>query len=162
MIDVVDTNVIAVANGYYENIENDCLSNCIDYLSQHESKKFALDDTYEILNEYFRYANRSGQPNIGDAFVKWLWENHTNPNVCELVTITKSEDEDILYNEIPDIENLTGFDRSDQKFLAVALQTSQDATIINATDSDWINYHKAITSLGISINNICPGRYELT
>jgi hypothetical protein len=116
-----------------------------------------LDDKYLIFQEYRRYASPSGQPRIGDAFLKWLWTNHTNPQFCELVCITPTGDDRRLFEEIPDQENLKGFDPSDQKFLAVALKSQFSATINNATDSDWEDFSEAIERLGIKIHQLCPG-----
>lgn len=153
---IIDTNVIAVANGRFEGIATQCIQNCHLFLKSVREKLISLDDKLLILQEYFGYANLSGQPGLGDAFLKWLWTNYANPRFCELITITSTGDDDRLFEEIPDIEDLKGFDRSDQKFLAVALKSQLTATIHNATDSDWEQFSAPIEELGVFINQLCP------
>ncbi|TAK43157.1 MAG: hypothetical protein EPO28_06335 [Saprospiraceae bacterium] len=154
---IIDTNVLAVANGRFDGISPDCLRSCQQFLGTAHHQRISLDDKILIFKEYFRYASPRGQPGIGDAFLKWLWTNHANPELCELVSITPTGDDRRLFEEIPGQEDLKGFDPSDQKFLAVALGSRFTATINNATDSDWEDFSEAIEKLGIVVHQLCPG-----
>ena len=42
----------------------------------------------------------------------------------------------------------------DAKFLAVAVKA--DATIVNATDSDWAEHRELTDRLGIRVRQLCP------
>ncbi|MEZ4983811.1 MAG: hypothetical protein R2795_02035 [Saprospiraceae bacterium] len=161
MADIIDTNVIAVSNFENENVRTDCLEACINYLSSYTNRTYAVDSENRIFNEYFRYARRAGTPNVGDAFAAWLWNNQANPNFCELVTITESGDEVIVFNEIPFNEELLGFDKADQKFLAVAIACTGLGNIVNATDSDWNQYREAVQNTGVQVTELCPDTYSV-
>ena len=50
--------------------------------------------------------------------------------------------------------NVPMFDRSDRKFLAVAV--SATAVILNATDSDWGEQHELMDALGVEVEHLCP------
>ena len=152
---IIDTNVLIVANQESEQASKQCVINCINVLEQVREEKISMDSKYLIYQEYKRYCNHSGQPNVGDAFFKWLHDNQANEEICEVVTITDSGNEQIIFNEIPFNDDLIGFDKSDQKFLAVALASKFDAFIHNATDSDWEQFKNPIKDLGVNVNEIC-------
>lgn len=54
------------------------------------------------------------------------------------------------FEELP--ENT--FDRSDRKFLAVAVVAR--AVVLNATDSDWGEQQALMDELGVEVNELCP------
>ena len=87
---VVDTNVPKVANGFSEQASEDCVEICVERLEQITKGeiKLALDDQRRIIDEYRRQLNPSGQPGFGDAFLKWVEINWTNPERCCRVEIT--------------------------------------------------------------------------
>ncbi len=161
---VVDTNVLVTANGQHPEACLLCLRQCVDLLESFTRRKrlILIDEGYLILNEYSRYASSSGQPGVGDAFLKWVYERHTNEAFVRRMPITPSEDRQSwrCFEEIPELEDLQGFDRSDQKFLAVALvfsgQRGCSSVIHNATDSDWRNFQEPIEKLGIRLHQLCP------
>ncbi len=72
MMVVVDTNVAVVANGHSEQASQDCVRNCAERLYQitSGSKKLVLDDQWRIIGEYRDNLRSSGQPGVGDAFLK--------------------------------------------------------------------------------------------
>jgi hypothetical protein len=89
----------------------------------------------------------------GDAFLKWVWD-HQATSRCEQVTITQiSEGE---FAEFSDSESLKDFDKSDRKFVAVALTHHAKPAIANAVDSDWYNHKQALTEHGVKLNFLCP------
>ena len=137
---VLDTNVLAVANKKADHVSNNCIfesQKLLNGIVQHV-KKVSIDNQMLILNEYKNYANFSGQPNVGDIFFKWLFSNFGNTNICEIVPITLTNAEDILFQEIPNnLEGLERFDRADQKFLAVAFGSQYNVEIFEAADTDW-------------------------
>ena len=70
------------------------------------------------------------------------------------VAVTPSEDDRRGFEELP--ENT--FDRSDRKFLAVAVVAK--AVVLNATDSDWDEHGALMNRLGVKGRQLCP-RYAL-
>ena len=64
--------------------------------------KLALDDQRRIIDEYRRQLNPSGQPGFGDAFLKWVEINWTNPERCDLVEIRPVNGLEINFEEFPD------------------------------------------------------------
>jgi hypothetical protein len=67
---------------------------------------------------------------VGDAFLKWVLTNRTNPKHCEQVRITQIAEND--FAEFPRSQSLVGFDPSDRKFVAVALTHPQRPAIAAA------------------------------
>jgi hypothetical protein len=152
---VIDTNVFVVANGD-SHADQDCIITCIDELEKVRGKKIiSIDSNGLCFSEYFEHVNRSGQPGPGDAFVKWLWDNQANQDCCESVAITPVDDGRI-FDEFPNDPELTAFDRSDRKFVAVARNSQYQAKIINATDSDWWEVRIHFAKHQIDIEFLCP------
>jgi len=153
---VVDTNVPVTANGMADHVSDYCVNNCIERLKQVRKKEvLLLDDGMRILQEYMGYLSPSGQPGFGDIFMKWVWNNQSNPKLCKIIPIT-SLDERPYFSEFPNDDELDGFDRSDRKFVAVAKASGLNPPIINATDTDWWDYHQPLQQNGIQIEFICP------
>ena len=137
---VLDTNVLAVANKKAVQVSDECIFETQKLLNKivTEQQSTSIDNQWLILSEYKRYADFSGQPNVGDVFFKWLFSNLGKADICEIVPITLTNEEDILFQEIPDnLEGLERFDRADQKFLAVAFGSQYNAEILEAADTDW-------------------------
>lgn len=153
---VIDTNVIAVANWLHDTASITCIETCVAALVKARSKVVAVDSMQECFTEYFTYASRSGQPGVGDAFVKWLWDNQGYEKHCELVDITPVPDDPGNYEEYPDDPDLAGFDRSDKKFVAVAIASTQNHEIWNATDKHWWQYRVPFQRNGINLIFLCP------
>ncbi len=78
-------------------------------------------------------------------------------NICEKVEITPSEDR--KFEEFPDDISLASFDKSDRKFVAVAVKSKYSPKIVNATDSDWFNFEDAFKKHGIEILQLCPNLF---
>jgi hypothetical protein len=154
---IVDTNVLLVASRKAPQASLTCVITCIEYLETiQKSGTLVIDSHRLIISEYMNKNSMSGQPNSGDAFFKWVWD-HQATSRCEQVSITQiSEDE---FAEFPDSESLKNFDKSDRKFVAVALTHPAKPAIANAVDSDWRNYEEALANHGVSLNFLCP---ELT
>lgn len=154
---IIETNVIAVANELADHADTECIVACIDALQiAQEKKKIVIDSGQLLFDEYFRYANRAGQPGLGDFFVKWLWDNQANKRCCEIVTITPSSDDLDDFQEFPDDPELAGFHRDDRKFVAVALASKRKPKILNAVDTDWWHFRDQLRRHNVSIQFLCP------
>lgn len=153
---VIDTNVTIVANDRHPAAGIDCVSACIDSLVYARQHGVLMDDGYRIFEEYRRHLSHSGQPGLGDAFFKWLWDNQGNSQHCRLITITPRESDPTNFEEFPDEADLVAFDRSDRKFVAVALASGESPFILNATDTDWWIHRKALERNHVYIKFLCP------
>ena len=159
---IVDTNVIVIANGEADHASLDCIERCQDriqqILDQHE--KVVIDDGWRIFGEYERYVDPNSRKGIGDVFVKTLLQNQGNPNICKIVYIMPLAGNGTDFEEFPnDDDALTGFPKTDRKFIAVALAHQRDAgeipTILLAIDRGWLEFMNALVSHGINVDLIC-------
>jgi hypothetical protein len=151
----IDTNVLVVAN--MKNVDAtplQCLK-VIEFIEHIINNRLiiSIDDKGLILSEYRNYASHKGAPGVGDKFFKWL-HDYQGSNLCEKVKIHPFQNEHFEFEELDGLYQLIGFDRSDQKFVAVALKSENNCTICNAVDSDWENYADAFSELKIAIKNV--------
>ena len=154
---IVDTNVAVVANGGFEDASHDCKQLCIDSLEEITTGKvkLALDDQRRIIEEYHKYLNPDGQPGVGDAFLKWVEINWSNPARCNLVPITPVNGLDNEFEEFPDDPALKDFDPDDRKFIAVAIAHCAKPAILQAVDSKWLDFRDALQQHGVRVELIC-------
>ena len=153
---VIDTNVGVVANGKHEPAELNCIAACVEALKKARKQVVVVDEDFHIFEEYRRHLSPSGQPGAGDAFFKWLWNNQGNLNCCLKVKIVAKTGMNENFVEFPDNPDLSGFDPSDRKFVAVAVASEQNPPILNASDTDWWQYRKALDRNGIKVVFLCP------
>ncbi|MCX6582421.1 MAG: hypothetical protein NT166_19795 [Candidatus Aminicenantes bacterium] len=155
---IIDTNVLVVANDKYDKAGFEDVFECQRFLIdiQKNEKRLSVDSLGLIFNEYFNHARMAGQPGIGDAFVKWLWDNQGYESICEQVEITPDTDGTRGFLEFPGEKSLENFDWSDRKFVAVAVSSKFDALICNASDSDWWIFKKPLEKVGVKIKFLCP------
>ena len=159
----IDTNVLISANGVDTHASFKCQLRCIELLEQIISNKklILLDAEGDIFEEYQNYCDFSGKPGVGDFFFKWLHDHIANDELVRNLVVLKSNQEDIIYNVLKKIACLSGFDSSDQKFLAVAMTYEHNAVIHNATDSDWYNHRDCIAGIeGVAVNQLCPSLFQ--
>lgn len=152
---IVDTNVAIVANGKSPQADPDCVIACIEILEEvYLSGIIVIDDSKHILREYMRNLSMSGQPGPGDFFMKWVWTNQADLTRCKQVNITSSKHAGD-FDEFPNDPKLKKFDRSDRKFVAVALKQNCTPLILNAVDTDWAEHYEALHELGLQIAFLC-------
>ena len=148
---VVDTNVAIVANTRDTHADRLCQLACINKL-EHVVRQdvVVVDESGIILDEYGGYLSHSGQPGMGDAFFKHIFDHQYQDRNVRRVAVTPSDDDQRGFEELPE----NSFDRSDRVFLAVALVG--DATVLNATDSDWDEHMRLMDELGVEVEQLCP------
>jgi len=144
---IVDTNVAVVANERVSpQASLDCVAACVQNLiAIMESGILAMDDDSQILDEYLPYIRWHGELGVGDEFFKWVVDNHWNAERCHRVAIA-------TYPETPELAN---FDLSDRKFVQVALGHPERPPILNAVDSDWLDFAEALAQHGVTIQFLC-------
>ncbi|TGG77209.1 MAG: hypothetical protein ERJ69_09895, partial [Aphanocapsa feldmannii 288cV] len=109
-----------------------------------------LDDKDEIMDEYQKNLNFSGEPGVGDKFFKYLYYHQHSTQHTRRVLITKINDDDRSFEELP----ANNLDPSDRKFLAAAIVA--EAPIMNATDSDWQEQQALLDRLSVTVEQLCP------
>ncbi len=150
---VVDTNVMVVANGRHDGdrpVSSGCRAASIEFLLEFLKRDncVLVDYADAVLTEYRDYLNLSGQPGVGDRFLQELYRN-----VARIQRVDLPIGEDGEYADLhPDIA-ASGFDPSDRKFAALALQ--QGVPVANSVDSDWIEHLALLTDCGVVVNLLC-------
>lgn len=160
---IIDTNVLIIANGRTTTHlppPGCTVAAARRLLEIQASEIVVLDDKWLLIREYQKKQLRSGQNKVGDAFLLWLLQNRTNSSKCREVPVTVLDEQKQEYEPFPTDPTLAGFDPSDRKFVAVALShganyAGEIPQIVNATDSDWVNYEAALAPHGITIEFLC-------
>ena len=148
---VVDTNVALAANGRNTHAKRPCQLACIEKLENIcRQQVIVVDDKNLIFDEYKKSLNFAGAPGVGDKFFKHLFDHGYNKTRVRRVSITPCNDDRFGFTELPEND----LDKSDRKFLAAALVAQ--ATILNATDSDWSEQEALTQSLGVTVQQLCP------
>jgi hypothetical protein len=153
---VVDTNVPIVANGRPDPSNGGkspsprCRLAAIDFLEETiERRKVLLDLAGEIQSEYRDHLNSSGEPGVGDRFYQQIL--YSAPTYVERIDLPRGADGE--FEDFPTDPDLSDFDRSDRKFVAMANRTS--SVVVNATDSDWLNHRVELERNGIELHFVC-------
>lgn len=156
---IVDTNVAISANlatksDTGSNVPDACVSECVRQI-QNITKNggLVIDDVGEIFYEYISNLSLSGHPGVGDSFAKWVHDHQWNSKKVDRIVISKNGHS---YDQFPDHGDLTQFDNSDRKFVAVANVHPEKPTILQATDSKWWGWKDALAEVGINVEFLCP------
>ena len=148
---VVDTNVAIAANGRNTHADPECQLACVEKLEDVCRRQVVVvDDGGLIFDEYKERLNFAGAPGMGDTFFKHLFDHGYDETRVRRVSITPCSDDRLGFKELPE----NGLDKSDRKFLAVALVAQ--ATILNATDGDWSEQEALTNNLGVTVQQLCP------
>jgi len=146
----VDTNVLVAANGRDTHADLECQLASVDMLVAIRSdKSLLLDRGGEVLAEYLKYSNFSGQPGVGDEFFRWAFQNQG-----VLVSVELHKHEERVWVEFPDLAELKDFDPPDRKFVALAL-THPNSSVVNALDSDYVESNTGLAAAGVDVIEIC-------
>jgi hypothetical protein len=162
---VIDENVLIVAEKQAADKDtNDaCIQNCIEALRKVRSELLVLDSDSLIFTKYrkhFEPIRRNGQ---ATEFLIWLMQNQFYPDRCERVKITPlspSFAEVPLDLRSPDPVTNKIFDLDDHIWLAAAKASTNNPTILNATDKDWYQWQIQLEQHGFQIEFVCL--YKMT
>ena len=151
---VVDTKVPITANKNLDYLP--CAAQCANSLLQIMTVgTLLIDEGNLIFDEYRRHLSFSGQPGPGDVFFKWLVDNRHNRNLVLQIKLAPAGNGQDEYAAFPSDQSLRNFDRSDRKFVALALSYQGDSEILNAVDSDWWIFRDALERCGLRIRHLC-------
>lgn len=156
---IVDTNVPKTANYALDPAKipeelKPCVLACVEAVEHVVNRRcLVIDAGNEIFDEYRRQLSLKGQPGVGDHFMKWVHDNQWNLPHADRVAITRNGSS---YDEFPSHPDLTHFDNSDRKFIAVANAHPAKPPILQATDSKWWGWSDALALAGITVCFLCP------
>lgn len=152
---LVDTNVAMVANGKSDQASDALQLKSIAALVQLTQRGgLVLDAGGEIFAEYLRNLSLSGQPGVGDMFLKWVHDNQWTAERCERRSITTLHGDPRGYQEFPASNALSEFDASDRKFVAVACAGNPKRAILEAVDFKWWGWREALEAEGVHVHFI--------
>ena len=149
---VIDTNVPKLVNRLANriDIEEDllvCVEVCIEAVAEViRDGGLVIDEGGEIFDEYRNNLCLSGNPGVGDEFVKWVHDHQWDEAWIERVAIT--------VKDFP--AELQGFDPSDRKFVAVANAHPDKPEILQAVDSKWWGFKDVFVEIGLQVCFLCP------
>ncbi|MCY4613984.1 MAG: hypothetical protein OXB94_10255 [Nitrospira sp.] len=155
---LVDTNVPKTANLATQHdpnsdVSDDCVLACIGAVEHIIRKRgLVIDAGDEIFDEYRQQLSMKGQPGVGDRFMKWVHDHRWNADKVTQIPIVKNGNS---YDEFPNHAKLRNFDPSDRKFVAVANAHPGNPPILQATDSKWLGWEKALAKVGITVDFLC-------
>lgn len=153
---VVDTNVLLVANKDHEDVSEDCIIACIEAIDEiRRQGVVVIDDEWKILGEYHHKLNpNKGQPELGDAFLKWLLQRQANTR--HVVQVPVSESAQYWFEEFPSHDLQREFDPPDRKFIAVAAADGGNPRVFQAADCKWLSWWPQLAEAGIRFRFVCP------
>jgi hypothetical protein len=157
---VVDTNVAVIANGTSAPASADCAAASARALQDvMRSGHVFIDDAGEIVTEYRNNLAPFGQPLPGNAFLKWLLTHEWDRRRVTRVTVTRNNGS-TGFDELPVPDDGTRYDPSDCKFLAIAATHPEHPPILQAMDSKWFGWVKALETCGVTIHFLCRDEIE--
>lgn len=112
-----------------------------------------IDDEGEVLALYRKYLSGSGQPGVGDAFLKHLSDHQFDRRKVRRIALTRNDDRE--FEEFPMDSRLRTFDRADRIFVALAVAAPENPVVLNAVDSDYDEYAEALAAEGVRVRELC-------
>ena len=135
----------------------DCALACVRALhGVMVSGRIALDAGRIIIRQYMSNLLASGQPGVGDKFLKWVLTHQANPDRCARVSVTPRAGDQPSFEEFPNHPDLAGFDVSDRVFVAVSAAHPEKPPILEASDSKWWGWKGALEQCGVRVDFLCP------
>jgi hypothetical protein len=154
---VVDTNVLAVAEGLHTAASDECRASCIRLANKiHAGLPVAVDSTDSgeaILREYLSTLKKSKTSGVGRKRAIHLWSRRHDGTVCRRVDITRDGDSGESFEEV--LDNLKDFDNDDHKWIAVALIEETKPQIFQALDGEWWRRRKDFVEAGVDVQFLC-------
>lgn len=149
---VLDTNVLLVASAAHpyspwddaNHVPAEEQKKVFDWLAEFRidaSRNIVLDDLFTIYEEY---RNKLSDQDYGLQVV--------HEKMQSALRQVDLEWDDENYAVVPDA--FQTFDRSDRKFLAVALSDPKTIAIVNAADTDWLYFEKELEAAGVEVVHV--------
>jgi hypothetical protein len=149
---IIDTNVMMVANHQNTEVTSMCQEVCVEFLIKARADYVVLIDSGdEIRSEYARALQDRRPYQLGALFLQHILQHQWDANRVRRVDLEKTKVG--AFTDFPDDPELSSFDLSDRKFVALAKKTK--VAVTNAVDSDWVDSLHALNMNGIEVNFLC-------
>lgn len=157
---IIDTNVPKMAGciELQDILDIKCALSCLEYIQRfmnHPDEKLVLDSNNEIFKEYCNNLNTSGQNNIAIQFLNWVQRHLTLREGSRIEEVYLEKAENGRYINYPKGIELSNFDSSDQKFVALACTHSEHPPIVQGTDCRWWKFKQSLNNNGVSVIFLC-------
>jgi hypothetical protein len=156
---VVDTNVLAVAEGLNEDASAECRAACVRLLGQIANGELivVVDSAMTgemVFEEYLGRLSQSRLDGLGKKLAVNLYHRRFDENVCQIVEVAPCDDDDRTdFADVPSA--LRNFDRDDHKWIAVALGSPQHTPVFQALDGEWWQRREDLLANGIEVQFLC-------
>ena len=149
--EVVDTNVLIVAEGGASHADDECRAAAKEALSDTRNRRsLVLDRQWYILGEYRAHFEAVAQPREGAEFYIWA----VGRSGAREVDIDHHPER--VFVEFPSDPRLERFDRNDRKFVAATVASGVEHTeLVNAVDSDYSEHRVALRDAGVIVRELC-------
>jgi hypothetical protein len=148
---VVDTNVLAVAEGIHPTASDECRMHCIKVANQiQKGQTVSVDADDLIIGEYLKVLKDSPASGVGKKLALFLSRRRWDASVCRKVPITQGTPPS-RFNEVPSA--LTDIDEDDHMFIAVA--AADDAVILQALDNEWWERKADFAACKLDVQFLC-------
>lgn len=148
MIRVVDTNVPLVVK-LGDDWPRELLDACEEIIEQILERQVPVvtDAAGEIVEEYLHQLSISGQPSLGDEFVRYVHDRRFTWDAAFRPDIQPHPTEDHSYAVLngDDAE----IDKSDRKFIAAAKVAG--VPVVQATDTKWLDWGAVLGRHGVQV-----------
>ncbi|MFC8383552.1 hypothetical protein [Nocardia sp. NPDC057272] len=151
MTKVVDTNVPLITklpDGHPTELVDECakiLENIIE-----NGIPVVTDDAGEMVEEYFHKLSRSGQPTLGDAFARYVFDNRYGWDEAMRPDIEPHTSTENSYAVLAADDD--EIDPSDRKFVATAKVAL--APVLQAADTKWLNWGEVLRRHGVIVEYV--------
>jgi hypothetical protein len=157
---VVDENVPIVANDSVHvrpkapQADSRCRLACVQMLNRIvRSGTLVIDSEGQVLENYRAHLQHSGQPGVGDAFYKHIFDHQFDQKRVRRIALEKNAEGE--FKDFPIDPALATFDPSDRVYVAPAI-AAPHTPIVNAVDSDYSEHKTALEGAGVRVHEICP------
>lgn len=151
---VVDTNVLAVAEGLNDEATDHCRQACVRIAQQvRGGQLIAVDADDLIVREYIRVLKKADTSGVGTKLAQTLFRQRHDPQVCRRVQVTPADEPPGSFEEVP--AKLRDFDIDDHVFIAVAAADGRGTQVLQALDEEWWDRKQDFADSGIDVQFLC-------
>lgn len=151
---VIDTNVLAVAEGMNPDASDACRAACTELLRCVQTGQIvAVDDAGLAISEYISVLKRAKTSGIGSKLAVALARRQHDPRVCRKIAITPCDTPPGSFEEVPD--GLRDFDLDDHKWIAIANADDTRPQVFQALDGEWWDRQRDFVAHGIDVQFLC-------
>lgn len=103
------------------------------------------------MDKYKAHASFKGQPGVGDAFLRFVYEKGYDAAAVTRVDIRNGDGT----WRLPANFLICGFDDDDLLWVSAAHNSPKPSQILNACDSDYDEHAAALAAIPVSVSELC-------